>query len=107
MVYLIASNSSITEDGKFTTFALENKDIIDANGAMRYEGSVYRPDDNNNPFYSHWRAFQVISDSGFSFWDYYGGIYIPAVVGTPAAPSTWTRDDEFDWQTYAFSFIQD
>lgn len=48
-------------------FALENKDIIDALGTLRFDGSTARP---ASTFYT-WRGFARIS-SGISFWDYKG-----------------------------------
>jgi hypothetical protein len=106
MVYIIGNNSynanTVTNE-RDIWFALENKDIIDAEGTMRYQGSVLRPANTSNN--GHWRAFELIpSGSNATFWDYNEGIFIPFTVTTPANP-TWFRDDNAytdNWEDYTY-----
>jgi hypothetical protein len=105
MVYIIgnantASNPDTTPRNIW--FALENKDIIDAEGTLRYDGSTLQPLSTN----SHWRAFWLVPPLNWAmFQDYVGWRFIPAFVTTPANP-TWYRDDDAygdDWSPYALN----
>lgn len=107
MVYIIgnASNSSdMTTAERDIWFAFENKDIYDAAGTLRYDGSTLRPANTSNN--GHWRAFALIPPTNnATFWDYNEGIFIPYFVNTPAAAVPWYRDDPLYsavWTPYAF-----
>lgn len=89
-------------------FAFENKDIYDAAGTLRYDGSTLRPANTDNN--GHWRAFALIPPTNNAmFCDYNEGIFIPYYVGTPAASPEWYRDDVLYsavWTPYAFEMDQ-
>lgn len=107
MVFIIGSTSTMSVD-RSVYFALENKDIIDAAGNLRFDGSTIRPNALGQ-LYSHWRAFSTVNSSNITFWDYYGGIVVPSTVTAPAASPTWNRDSgtDYDMAPYAFSFLED
>lgn len=103
MVYIIGSAyGSVNTDTapRNVYFALENKDIYDAEWTLRYDGSTLMPNDPRGT----WRAFLSIPNSnGVAFLDYQWGAFIPYFVNTPAAASTWFRDNDAysdDWSPY-------
>lgn len=85
-------------------FALENKDIIDALGTTRFDGSTARP----IATYNSWRGFMFF-DSAVVFFDQSGWIFVPFRVTAPAASPTWDRDNVAhaqDWTTnYAYDLV--
>ena len=103
MVYIIGSAyGGVNPDTlpRNIYFALENKDIYDAEWTLRYDGSTLMP---NNPT-GTWRGFLSIPNSyGIAFLDNQGGIFVPYQVNPPAA-ALWNRDNNIysaDWSPYA------
>jgi hypothetical protein len=105
MVYIIGdySGGANTVTGQRDIwFALENKDIIDAEGTLRYDGSTLKPKNTSGT----WKGFlRVPPTNGAIFFDFNRGIFVPYFVDTPASATPWYRDNPLytaDWEDYAF-----
>ena len=106
MVYIIGTAfGSVNTDTaqRNIWFALENKDIYDAEWTLRYDGSTLQPLTANG----HWRSFWLVPPTNNAmFQDAVGWRFIPYYVGTPASASAWYRDNDAysdDWSSYALN----
>lgn len=112
LALIMAEERSIDANSRETYYCMENKDIIDWELDMRFEGSVLRPKWPGAPIADssgNWRAFlQLWVNQPMFFFDYEGWILVPNYVWPPASDPQWYRiDGTKDWTNYAFDIVFD